>query len=86
MWLIVRNKEQKMNRINKRCIWRRKYGNLIYSVLVYKIDIYFHEYNLAIEADELGHNYRNIDYEIQRQKEIEKELDSVFIRINPDRF
>ena len=35
-----------------------------YSVLGYKIDLNFHEYKLAIEVDELGHNDRNIDYEI----------------------
>ena len=27
-----------------------------YSVLGYRIDLYFHEYKLAIEVDELGHN------------------------------
>ena len=27
-----------------------------YSVLRYKIDLYFHGYNLAIEVDELGDN------------------------------
>ena len=32
---------------------------------------------------ELGHNGRDIDYEIQRQKILEKELDCEFIRINP---
>ena len=55
-----------------------------YSVLSYRIDLYFHKYKLAIEVDELGHNDRNIDYEIQRQKALERELDCVFIRINPD--
>ena len=55
-----------------------------YSVLGYRIDLYFHKYKLAIEVDELGHNDRNIDYEIQRQRAIEKELGCVFIRINPD--
>ena len=55
-----------------------------YSVLSYRIDLYFHKYKLAIEVDELGHNDRNIDYEIQRQRAIEKELGCVFIRINPD--
>ena len=55
-----------------------------YSVLGYKIDLYFHQYKLAIEVDELGHNNKNIDYEIQRQKSIEKKLGFVFIRINPD--
>ena len=55
-----------------------------YTVLGYKIDLYFHEYNLAIEFDELGHNDRNITYEIQRQQALEKELNCVFIIINPD--
>ena len=48
------------------------------------VDLYFHKYKLAIEIDELGHNDRNIDYEIQRKKALEKELDCVFIRINPN--
>ena len=39
---------------------------------------------MAIEIDELGHNDRNTDYEIKRQREIEKELNCVFIRTNPD--
>ena len=55
-----------------------------YTVLNYRIDLYFQKYKLEIEIDELNHNDRNIDYEIQRQKELEKELDCVFIRINPD--
>ena len=55
-----------------------------YTVLTYRIDLYFHKYKLAIEIDELGHNDRNIDYEIQRQSELERELDCVFVRINPD--
>ena len=55
-----------------------------YSVLGYRIDLYFHKYKLAIEVDELGHNDRNIDYEIQRQRALERELDCVFIRIDPD--
>ena len=40
-----------------------------HSVLGYKIDLYFHEYKLPIEIDELGHNDRSIHYEIQRQKQ-----------------
>ena len=55
-----------------------------YTVLNYRIDLYFHKYKLAIEIDELGHNDRNIDYEKKRQRELERELDCVFIRINPD--
>ena len=55
-----------------------------YTVLNCRIDLYFHKYKLAIEIDELGHNDRNIDYEIQRQHALERELSCKFIRINPD--
>ena len=55
-----------------------------YTVLGYRIDLYFYEHKLAIEIDELGHNDRNTDYEIKRQREIEKELNCIFIRTNPD--
>ena len=55
-----------------------------YTVIGYKIDLYFHEYKLAIEVDELGHTNRNINNEIERQKALEKELNCVFIRINLD--
>ena len=54
-----------------------------YSVLGYRIDLYFHKYKLAIEVDELGHTNRNINNEIERQA-LEKELTCVFVRINPD--
>ena len=43
-----------------------------YTVLNYRIDLYFHEYKLAIEVDELGHNDKNIDYEIETQRVLEK--------------
>ena len=55
-----------------------------YSVLSYRIDLYFHEYKFALEAGELEHTNRNINNEIERQKALEKELNCVFIRINPD--
>ena len=55
-----------------------------YSFLGYRIDLYFHKHKLAIEVDELGHADRNLGNEIERQKTLEKELDCVFIRINPD--
>ena len=54
-----------------------------YSILGYRIDLYFHKHKLAIEVDELGHADRNLGNEIERQKVIEKELGCVFIRINP---
>ena len=55
-----------------------------YSVLGYRIDLYFHKHKLAIEVDELGHADRNLSNETERQKALEKELDCVPIRINPD--
>ena len=55
-----------------------------YSALGYRIDIYFHKYRLAIEVDELEHTDRNLSNEIENQKALEKELNCVFIRINPD--
>ena len=55
-----------------------------YSVLGYRIDLYFHKHKLAIEFDELGHANKNLSNEIKIQKALEKELDWAFIRINPD--
>ena len=55
-----------------------------YSVLGYRIDLYFHKYRLAIEVDELKHADRNLSNEIERQKALEEKLSCVFIRINPD--
>ena len=56
---------------------------LQHNVLGYRIDAYFLKYKLATEVDGKGHNDRDIDYEIERQKAIEKELGCKFIRINP---
>ena len=39
-----------------------------YSVLGYRIDLYFHKHKLAIEVDELGHADRNLNNETERQK------------------
>ena len=38
---------------------------------------------LSIEVDEQGHNARDIDYEIDKQKAIENKLGCEFMRINP---
>ena len=45
-----------------------------YSDLGFKTDLYFCDYKLAIEVDEKGHKYRDINHETERQKAIEKEL------------
>ena len=55
-----------------------------YSVLSYRIDLYFHKYKLAVEVDKLGHADRNVSNEIERQRALERELNCAFIRINPD--
>ena len=43
-----------------------------YTALCYRIDLYFHDYKLAIEIDENGHSDINFDYEIKIQKTIEQ--------------
>jgi len=50
----------------------------------YRIDLYFPEYNLAIEVDEFGHGDRCPIYEQNRQEYLEKYLKCKFIRFNPD--
>ena len=50
-----------------------------YSVLGYRVDLYFHKHKLAIEVDELGHAERNLNHETERQKALEKELDCMLI-------
>ena len=45
-----------------------------YSVLEYKIDVYFHDYKLAMKVDEKGHKDRSIDHEIKRPKALAKNL------------
>ena len=56
-----------------------------FKVAVYRPDLYFHNYKLAIEIDENGQRDRNIDYEIKRQKAIEQELGCKSIRIDPNK-
>ena len=56
---------------------------LQHNVSSYRTDAYFPKHKLAIEVDEQGHNDRDIDYEIRRQKALEKELGCEFVRINP---
>ena len=50
-----------------------------YSVLGYRVDLYFHKHKLAIEVDELGHAERNLSHETEREKALEKELDCMLI-------
>jgi len=55
-----------------------------HPVLGYRIDLYFPDYNLAIECDENGHSDRSIAEEIQRQRRITKKIKCQWLRFNPD--
>ena len=55
-----------------------------YTVDNYRIDLYFPKHKLAVECDEFGHNDRDVNYEVTRQKYIEAKLRCQFIRFNPD--
>ena len=81
---MINTKEQTMINLIKDTFEGENIQYTQYSVLGYWIALYFYEYKLAIKVDELGHTNRNINNEIKRQKALEKELNYVFIRINPD--
>ena len=50
--------------------------------ILFRIDIYFTKYSLAIEIDEKSHTDRDLIFEKKRQKALEKKLNYTFIRIN----
>ena len=50
--------------------------------ILFRIDIYFTKYRLAVEIDEKGHTDRDLIFEEERQKALEKKLNCTFIRIN----
>ena len=52
---------------------------------IFRIDVYFTEYFLAVEIDEKGHTDRELIFEEKRQKALEKKLNCEFIRINTSR-
>ena len=65
--------------------FEKKYMQTQHNVLGYMIELYFHDYKLAIEINKNGHSDRNIDCKINRQKAIEQELGCKFIRIDADK-
>ena len=50
--------------------------------ILVRIDVYFTEYLLAVEIDEKNHTDRDLIFEENRQKSLEKKLAWKFIRIN----
>jgi very-short-patch-repair endonuclease len=54
-----------------------------YSVLKYRIDLYFPKYKLAIECDEKAHKNK-IEEDIKRENDIKSILNCTFIRYQPE--
>ena len=50
--------------------------------ILFRIDVYFTEYFLAVEIDEQNHEGRDLIFEKKRQEALEKKLGCKFIRIN----
>ena len=53
--------------------------------ILFRIDIYFTKYCLAVEIDEKGHTDRDLEFEKKRQEALEKKRNCTFIRINTSR-
>ena len=47
---------------------------------MFRIDVYFTKYCLAIEIDEKGHTDRDLTFQQKRQEALEKKLNCTFIR------
>ncbi len=50
----------------------------------YRIDMYFPQYNIAIECDELGHRDRDPKKEKDREQAIKNAIGCTFVRYDPD--
>ena len=53
-----------------------------HEYILFRIDVYFTKYFLAVEIDEKGHTDRDLIFEEKKQKASEKKLYCEFIRIN----
>ena len=53
-----------------------------HQYILFRTDIYFTKYCLAVEIDEKGYTNRDLEFEKKRQKALEKKLNCTFIRIN----
>ena len=60
---VILTKEQSMPTKIKSLLGRENMQTQ-YSLLGIRVDLYFHDYELAIEIGENGHSDKNIDYEI----------------------
>ena len=53
--------------------------------ILYRVDVYFTEYSLAVDIVEKCHTNRDLIFEEKRQEALEKRLNCRFIRINTSR-
>ena len=53
--------------------------------ILFRIDVYFTEYFLAVEVDEKGHTDRSLIFQRKKRKSTRKKIDCEFIRINTSR-
>ena len=56
-----------------------------HEYILFRIDVYFTKYFLAVEIHEEGHTDRDLIFEEKRQKALEKKLNCEFVRINTSR-
>ena len=50
--------------------------------ILFRIDVYFNKFLLAVEIHEKGHTDRDLTFEKKRQEALEKKIGCKFIRIN----
>ena len=53
-----------------------------FKYILFKIDVYFNKFLLAVEIDGKGNTDRDLFFEEKRQEALEKKLGYKFIRIN----
>ena len=53
--------------------------------ILFRIDIYFTKYCLAVEIDEKVNTNRDLEFEKKRQEVLKEKLNCTFIRINTSR-
>ena len=60
-----------------------KVGKNGHEYILFRIDVYFTEYFLAVEIDEWNHKGRNLIFEKKKKRQaLQKKLGCLFIRIN----
>ena len=65
---------------------KRKDDENVDNYVLFRVDIYFSEYFLAIEVDEKGHTDRDLIFEKQKARSIRKKLDCNFIHLSKENY